>query len=62
MSNHHHVSNKYCGQCDRWHCQCDGCGWFWYNACTFGEALRHIRLHQLDKVCAEAVAGPRRAA
>lgn len=46
----HHARNNYCTNCGRWHSHCDGCGWIWYGACTFAEALRHIRLHQLDKV------------
>jgi hypothetical protein len=45
----HHASNRFCGTCDRWHCHCNGCNWIWYGACTFSEAMRHIRLHQLDK-------------
>jgi hypothetical protein len=48
MRNRHHVSSHFCQTCSRWHSECDGCGWIWNGACTFTEALRHVRLHQLD--------------
>ncbi|MEW2507808.1 hypothetical protein ACQPXB_23095 [Amycolatopsis sp. CA-161197] len=57
MTVHHHASNRYCTRCGRWHSHCDACGWFWYGACTFSEALRRIRLHQLDEVYADGVTG-----
>jgi hypothetical protein len=54
MKINHHISIRHCDRCDRWHCHCDGCNWIWFGACTFGEALRHTRIHQLDKVYLES--------
>jgi hypothetical protein len=55
MRNRHHVSSRFCQTCSRWHSECDGCDWIWNGAVTFTEALRHVRLHQLDTGYLETV-------
>lgn len=49
MKTNHHASIRFCRSCSRWHCHCDGCDWIWYGSPTFVEALRHTRIHQLDR-------------
>jgi hypothetical protein len=50
----HHTNVRFCRMCGRWHCRCDGCGWIWYSACSFTEALRQTRIHQWDKTYLES--------
>jgi hypothetical protein len=51
---HHHANARFCRTCARWHCRCDSCDWIWNSACSFTEALRHIRIHQWDRTWLES--------